>query len=47
VLEISALTREGCERLVQAVYQYLAKEFQSHQPPVDVDPRFADDARGL
>jgi GTPase len=47
VLEISALTREGCERLVQTVYQYLAKEFQSHQPPVDVDPRFVDDARGL
>ena len=47
VFEISALTREGCERLVQTVYQYLAKEFQSHQPPVDVDPRFADDARGL
>jgi GTP-binding protein len=47
VLEISALTREGCERLVQTVYQYLAKEFQSHQPPVEVDPRFVDDARGL
>ncbi len=46
VLEISALTREGCERLVQTVYQFLAKEFQSHQPPADVDPRFADDARG-
>ncbi|MCU0927032.1 MAG: GTPase ObgE, partial [Hydrogenophaga sp.] len=46
VLEISALTREGCERLVQTVYQFLAKEFQSHQPPVDVDPRFADGAPG-
>lgn len=45
VFEISALTREGCERLVQSVYQYLAKEFQSHQPPVDVDPRFVDDTR--
>jgi GTPase len=47
VFEISALTREGCERLVQAVYEFLAKEFRSHQPPVDVDPRFADDPRGI
>ena len=47
VFEISALTREGCERLVQTVYQYLAKEFQSHQPPVDVDPRFVEDPRGI
>lgn len=47
VFEISALTREGCERLVQSVYEYLAKEFQSHQTPVDVDPRFVDDPRGL
>lgn len=42
MFEISALTREGCERLVQSVYQYLALEFQSHQEPVDVDPRFVD-----
>ena len=42
VFEISALTREGCERLVQQVYQYLAQEFQSHQAPAVVDPRFAD-----
>lgn len=47
VFEISALTREGCERLVQSVYEYLAKEFQSHQPPVDIDPRFVDDPRSL
>jgi GTP-binding protein len=47
VFEISALTREGCERLIQGVYEYLAKEFQSHQAPVDVDPRFVDDPRGL
>jgi len=44
VFEISALTREGCERLVQSVYEYLAKEFRSHQPDEVVDPRFADDA---
>jgi GTP-binding protein len=49
VFEISALTREGCERLVQTVYEYLAKEFRSHQPDEVVDPRFADapDPRGL
>ena len=47
VFEISALTREGCERLIQGVYEYLAKEFQSHQAPVDVDPRFVEDPRGL
>lgn len=47
VFEISALTREGCERLVQTVYQYLAQEFQSHQQPVQADPRFADDPRGI
>jgi GTP-binding protein len=49
VFEISALTREGCERLVQSVYEYLAKEFRSHQPDAVVDPRFADDPdpRGL
>jgi len=49
VFEISALTREGCERLVQSVYEYLAMEFRSHQPDEVVDPRFADapDPRGL
>ena len=47
VFEISALTREGCERLVQSVYEYLAEEFRSHQPPEVVDPRFVDDPRGL
>jgi GTP-binding protein len=47
VFEISALTREGCERLVQSVYEYLAKEFRSTQPEAVVDPRFDTDARGL
>jgi GTP-binding protein len=47
VFEISALTREGCERLVQSVYEYLAKEFRSHQPPEVVDPRFLDEPRTL
>lgn len=41
VFEISALTREGCELLVQKVYQHIAQVHQSQQAPVDVDPRFA------
>ena len=47
VFEISALTREGCERLVQSVYEYLAKEFRSHQPEENPDPRFVPDPRGI
>lgn len=40
VYEISALTREGCELLVQKVYQHIAQVHQSQQAPVEVDPRF-------
>jgi GTPase len=49
VFEISALTREGCERLIQSVYEYLAKEFRSHQVEENPDPRFieAPDPRGI
>jgi len=39
VFEISALTREGCEQLVQKVYEHLAAQHRASQP-VDVDPRF-------
>lgn len=42
VFEISALTREGCEPLVQAVYQHVQAEKQAEQPPAAPDPRFAD-----
>jgi GTP-binding protein len=41
VFEISALTREGCEHLVQSVYQHIRAQQISEQPPVDIDPRFA------
>src|SRR5512145_782595 len=41
VFEISALTREGCEHLVQAIYQHIRAQQVAEQPPVDVDPRFA------
>jgi GTP-binding protein len=40
VFEISALTREGCELLVQKVYEHIAKVHQAQQAPVDIDPRF-------
>ncbi len=44
VFEISALTREGCEPLVQAVYQHIKAQQVAEQPPVEVDPRFPDAA---
>jgi GTP-binding protein len=40
VFEISALTREGCEHLVQAVYQQVKAQQVAEQTPVVVDPRF-------
>jgi GTP-binding protein len=41
VFEISALTREGCEHLVQAAYQQVRAQQVAEQPVVEVDPRFA------
>jgi len=42
VFEISALTREGCEHLVQAVYQQVHQQQQAEQPPAERDPRFTE-----
>ena len=42
VFEISALTREGCEHLVQAVYLQVKAQQIAEQPTVEVDPRFVD-----
>jgi GTP-binding protein len=42
VFEISALTREGCEHLVQAIYQHI-KAQQVAELPAEIDPRFAAD----
>ncbi|MFT3719817.1 Obg family GTPase CgtA [Pseudorhodoferax sp.] len=42
VFEISALTREGCEPLVQAVYQHVHAEKSAELQLAPVDPRFAD-----
>jgi GTP-binding protein len=40
VFEISALTREGCEPLVQAIYQHVKAEQLAAQAPTERDPRF-------
>ncbi|MDM0112966.1 GTPase ObgE [Variovorax sp. J22R133] len=42
VFEISALTREGCEPLVKAVYQQVKAAQVAEQPPAEIDPRFAE-----
>ena len=42
VFEISALTREGCEALIHAIYAHVRKTQLAEQAPVEeVDPRFA------
>ena len=47
VFEISALTREGCEPLVKAIYQHVKAQQVQEQPPVDVDPRFVQPPNAL
>ena len=45
VFEISALTREGCEPLIHAVFRHVQAQHLAEQAPiVEVDPRFAGDA---
>ena len=44
VFEISALTREGCEPLIHAIYRHVKAEQLVENTPVEVDPRFAGDA---
>lgn len=41
VFEISALTREGCEPLVQTIYQHVRAQQHAEHAPQVVDPRFA------
>lgn len=43
VFEISALTREGCEALIHAIYKHVRAEQQALMAPVEIDPRFAGD----
>jgi GTP-binding protein len=40
VFEISALTREGCEPLVKAIYKHVLAQQLSEQPYIEEDPRF-------
>ena len=47
VFEISALTREGCEHLVQAVFQNIRAQHIAAQPVTEVDPRFSGEAADL
>jgi GTP-binding protein len=42
VFQISALTHEGCEPLVKAVYQHIQAQQVAEQPPAYIDPRFAE-----
>jgi GTP-binding protein len=42
VFEISALTREGCETLVQTIYQQVHAGQQADAPEAAPDPRFAE-----
>ncbi|MEJ8846483.1 Obg family GTPase CgtA [Variovorax rhizosphaerae] len=46
VFEISALTREGCEPLIKAIYKHVKAEQVAEQAPVEVDPRFASEPSG-
>jgi GTP-binding protein len=42
VFEISALTREGCEPLVRAIYQHVhGVQLAEQQPAPEIDPRFS------
>ena len=46
VYEISALTRDGCEELVQDIYHYLAEQKQLEQR-VEASPQMEEAARGI
>ncbi len=43
VFEISALTHEGCDTLIKAVYQHIKAQQVAEQAPVVIDPRFTGD----
>ena len=40
VFEVSALTREGCEPLIKAIYKHIKAQQVAELPEADVDPRF-------
>jgi len=41
VFEISALTHEGCDALIKAIYKHIKAQQVAEQPSIEVDPRFA------
>jgi len=43
VFQISALTREGCEPLIRAIYEHVRQQQKSEAPPEERDPRFAEE----
>ncbi len=43
VFQISALTREGCEPLIRAIYEHVRQQQKSQAPPEERDPRFAEE----
>jgi GTPase len=45
VFEISALTREGCEDLITAIYEYLAEQRQQEHRAGET--QMAEEARGI
>jgi GTP-binding protein len=45
VFQISALTREGCESLIRAVYDHVAGS--KNAPAPEMDPRFTDSINGV
>lgn len=42
VFQISALSHEGCEPLVKAVYQHVHAQQVAEHTPVEIDPRFTE-----
>ena len=44
VFEISALTREGCESLIKAIYKHIKSQQVAEQPATYIDPRFSGEA---
>ncbi len=40
VFEISALTREGCDQLIRAIYEHVHAQYRKESVPEVVDPRF-------
>ena len=46
VFEISALTREGCQPLIKAIYKHVKAQQTAEQPQVETDPRFSNLSSG-